>query len=359
MVPARHTRILDSVTARFSKSATYRDFLQSGAEAAIRQAEAEAEVARRSADAIVAAQQQLLEEIEQWNAVEDEPRGPADILPMNSAEGTHHAVETVAAQQAVTKQQEPLAAAPAEPLSPAAALLQQLPVEPLEAATPLPTNLIEFPRQLVAARRARPNLALGPLREVDNTAPERAQLRIFEVEASSVSTVPAVESVLPEWHTIRLDAPASRETAQPGEQISFAIPLQVAPRSLRVMAMMVDTCCIATSFLLAVAAAACVSPELPTGLNGLLASGVLLFALGLFYQLLFFSLSDATPGMRYSRIGLCTFSDENPTRNAMRRRVGALLLAGMPLGLGLIWTCLDEDGLGWHDRISRMYPRAY
>ena len=27
--------------------------------------------------------------------------------------------------------------------------------------------------------------------------------------------------------------------------------------------------------------------------------------------------------------------------------------------LGLVWMLLDSDRLGWHDRMSRMYPRAY
>ena len=75
--------------------------------------------------------------------------------------------------------------------------------------------------------------------------------------------------------------------------------------------------------------------------------------------MLFFTLNEATPGMRYARIGFCTFSDSNPTRGSIRRRLFATVLAGLPVGLGLVWACLDEDGLGWHDRISRMYPRAY
>jgi len=75
--------------------------------------------------------------------------------------------------------------------------------------------------------------------------------------------------------------------------------------------------------------------------------------------MLFFSLTGDTPGMRYARIGLCTFGDRNPTRKAMRRRVLATLLAACPLGLGLAWACLDEERLGWHDRMSRMYQRAY
>jgi uncharacterized RDD family membrane protein YckC len=79
----------------------------------------------------------------------------------------------------------------------------------------------------------------------------------------------------------------------------------------------------------------------------------------LLYQVLFFTFSEATPGMRYARIGLCTLSDDNPTRAAMRRRIFAVVLAACPLGIGFLWAWLDEDGLGWHDRISRMYQRAY
>jgi uncharacterized RDD family membrane protein YckC len=77
------------------------------------------------------------------------------------------------------------------------------------------------------------------------------------------------------------------------------------------------------------------------------------------YHLLFFTLSDATPGMRYARIGLCTFNDENPTRFAMRRRIFAMVLSACPVGIGFLWACLDDDRLGWHDRISRMYQRSY
>jgi uncharacterized RDD family membrane protein YckC len=90
---------------------------------------------------------------------------------------------------------------------------------------------------------------------------------------------------------------------------------------------------------------------------GVVAAGVAF--LYLLYQTLFFSLSEATPGMRCARIALCTFADENPTRAAMRWRILAVLLSVCPLGLGLLWAALDEDRLTWHDLISRMYQRSY
>jgi uncharacterized RDD family membrane protein YckC len=91
---------------------------------------------------------------------------------------------------------------------------------------------------------------------------------------------------------------------------------------------------------------------------GISTAGIIVL-LGVLYQYVFFTFSDATPGMRYARIGLCTFSDDNPTREAMRRRIFALALSATPFGIGLVWSLLDEDRLSWHDRISRMYQRSY
>ena len=359
----QRNRVADQVAARFAKSVSYREFLQGEAEAAVRKAEAAAEVARRSADAIAAVQGELLAEIEQWNA--EVPAATVAVLSHPAEQGTGNR------EQGTVLAGEPLGAAAVQEVPAvigkdetvlrdrsAPVFAQELP--DAEPAVQIPANLIEFPRQLVAARRARPRLAEGPLREEADASPERAQLRIFEVEASSVSTEPAVESAVPEWHSLRLDAPVTQRAAEHADaQMSFALPLQVAPVSLRMMAVLVDGCCIAAGWLGAIAVVVGVSTELPTGLPALISAAGMLGFFALLYKVLFFSLGDATPGMRYARVGLCTFADENPTRSSMRRRMLAVLLAGLPLGLGLAWVLLDEEGLGWHDRISRMYPRAY
>lgn len=373
MPSSRGRRVSDSVAARFAGSVSYRDFLQAEAETAIRRAEAKAEVARRNAEAVAASQQQLLSEIEQWNEQELKPEhtpflSAASDLQTSSASFIREHTDSSATEAApvntlaaVASLQAGFAASHgfAEPLFRGTDAFE-VSAEPGEPAVPLPANLIEFPRQLVAARRARPRLAEGPLREEADASPERAQLRIFEVEASSVSTEPAAAGVLPEWHTIRLGAQESARVAEsPSAQVSLALPVYAAPVSSRLMAVTVDGCCIVSAFLAAVAVAACASPVLPEGLPAAIAAAGTLFTFGLLYSMLFFTLNDATPGMRYARIGLCTFSDNNPTRSSMRRRCFAILLAGMPLGLGLVWACMDEDGLGWHDRISRMYPREY
>lgn len=401
---ARSSRIAAAVAERYANSPSYRTFLAAQAETAIREAEAAAEVAARSARAIADAQYELLAELDQWTLTPPTPPAtpPAAVAP------TANLITEAA----------PLASAPFPQASSPAALtvklyddsarslidptvssvrlygqtqaqetideeeslllddeiaFRQAPVfeESVGAPIEIPANLIEFPRQLVAPRKARPRLAEGPLREDADHAPATAQLRIFEVEADQISTAPVVESTVPEWSSILLAAhpvTAPVETAE--APFLVELPPQTAPLNLRVMAAVVDGCIVTATLLIFIGVfaitvaklsgdhAAPVVPQITLQAAAIGMAGTLA-VLTLLYQLLFFTFSDATPGMRYARIGLCTFSDDNPTRSAMRRRIFAVILAACPLGIGFLWAWLDDDGLGWHDRISRMYQRSY
>jgi uncharacterized RDD family membrane protein YckC len=225
----------------------------------------------------------------------------------------------------------------------------------------IPANIIEFPRQLVASRKVRPRLAEGPLRE--ESEPE-AQLRIFEVEAEQISMAAAVAETMetaPEWQSLQLGE-ARMEASGAMMPIEFAIEPQTAALHLRMMSALVDSCLMMAALVgFAYVATRVAGPQLRAMPLPLMGAGIAatLTVMFLLYQLLFFTLAESTPGMRYARIALCTFGDSNPTRKAMRRRVWAMLMAASPLGLGVIWMALDGEGLGWHDRMTRMYPRAY
>ncbi|WP_263384985.1 RDD family protein [Granulicella arctica] len=376
---SRASRIAAAVAERYAQSQTYHAFLAAEAEKAIHQAEAAAEVAVRTAKAVVATQQQLLSELELWAptpAVEPTPIKPPAYEIEESAPAAvvrSTAGLTVKLYEDVGRSVEAgtANAVPHEHLYEDDRLaldeeiaFRQSPSfqEFLEPAVPLPANLIEFPRQLVAPRRARPRLAEGPLRDDAEIAPENAQLRIFEVEPDQISTqfLTQPESALPEWSSIRLSACLPSEAADlQTDLVSFAPTFLTAPLGLRVMSAIVDGCLISASFLAFTAMAVYTAGSVPTGQAAVLGAVGILAVFALAYQLLFFTFSDATPGMRYARIGLCTFSDDNPTRSAMRRRIVAILLAACPAGLGFVWAWLDDDRLGWHDRISRMYQRSY
>ena len=411
--------IAAAVAERYAQTPSYRAFLAEQAQRAMEQAKrdaenaaAEAEVAARSAQAVAQVQQQLLAELELWNAPQTFTPETAEVTVQAAIETPHrHAPAETRKPRAATPTPTPPPPAPVKQISTAGLtvrlyedigakprvanpptprttrdsqdlkesqaldeeiLFRQAPVfEPFDVdpPTPLPANLLEFPRQLVAARKARPRLAEGPLLEEEPRSP---QLRIFEVEPEQISTAPTPPSTGPEWANIHLDAlPAAAPEAATTHAAEHAattsttpllasmLPPQTAPLELRLMATAVDLTMVGFAFTLFVGVTAHFAHRIPTGVPGAIAAGVTLAALFPLYELLFFTFSDQTPGMRYARIGLCTLSDENPTRSAIRRRILAQLIAICPFGLGILWALLDEDGLGWHDRISRMYQRAY
>lgn len=382
----RAARIAAAVAERYAHSQSYRAFLAAQAEAAIHEAEAAAEVAALNAQAVADAQYKLLAELDQWSLTSPTPDPPAAIAPdakleapkanlMKSADDSGLTIwlydtdqVSPSLPQTITNRfesQSALDEAESLALDDEIAFRQSATFEDVCAPIDIPANLIEFPRQLVAPRKARPRLAEGPLREDADQAAKTAQLRIFEVEATQISPAPAIESVAPEWSSILLAAqPVSAVVEAPEAPFQPILSPQTAPFSLRLMAAVVDGCIITAALLAFIAAFALTVGKLPPGSHLTLqiaAIGILgtLAILILLYQLLFFTLSEATPGMRYARIALCTFSDDNPTRAAMRRRIFAIVLAACPLGIGFLWAWLDEDGLGWHDRISRMYQRSY
>jgi uncharacterized RDD family membrane protein YckC len=401
--------VRDAVRARYEKSQSYRDFLAVEAERAVQQAQAEAEVAARNAKAIADAQMQLLEELRQ----EDSGAFEATALAIAEVEEERGAFEwepRIALVEEPAAQSGDLFAEPEEhmravsrggltvrlyadaqrgwPTPPEvkagarwfvedraseseelAELEQEIAfrrapefVDHIIESTPLPANLIEFPRELVATRKARPRLAEGPLRE---ELPPEPQLRIFEVEPEQISTEPVsaeeVVTAAPVWQGMLLDGPMMGPLPRPEIAVATG-PVDIAPVSRRLMAAVVDGCCVGAALIGFATVSSYISgPELQAMSKAMLAgAAVFTFAIAaLMYQLLFFSLNETTPGMRYARIGLCTFAEMSPTRQQMRRRVLAQMLAVCPLGLGLLWVLLDDDRLGWHDRISRIYQRTY
>jgi uncharacterized RDD family membrane protein YckC len=220
---------------------------------------------------------------------------------------------------------------------------------------PLAVNVIDFPRELVAARKLRPRLAEGPLREISRE--EKDQLKIFEVAPESISQTVSVGKVPANWSPIRLDNDPMDSPRR--ESLTAQIPLKTAPLEDRIMAGIFDLALIVAAFSVFVLVFVACTAHPPTGKPAILAAGAVLAGFCVLYQYLFFKYAEGTPGMRYAKIALCTFEDENPTRKAMCKRVWFLLLSVAPLGLGFAWALFDPDRLSWHDRLSRIYQRSY
>jgi uncharacterized RDD family membrane protein YckC len=383
---SRAARVAARVAERYSKAPTYSEMLAVEAANAARAAEAAAQAAQEAhaaAQAILAGLDMEPEPTEfrpdppPVVAYEPEPvhvqyHVHPDSLPQpRSASATSENREALPARSRTVE---------AYPLDVEDPLSEAL----IAGAQPLPAKLIEFPRELIATRKARPRHAEGPLRESEES--EKAQLRIFEVEPEDISHEPVTQAAeedvkqqkLPEWHSIQLDAqphyeaaerPLGRSTVarqqnvrrveQAQSPLLDMMPLHVAPMEDRLMAAIVDVALVMVAFLLFVLVFVACTAHPPTGKPALMAAGGLLIGFFALYQWLFFTYAEATPGMHYAKIALCTFDDENPTRRAMRGRIAGLLLSALPLGIGFLWAFLDDDRLAWHDRMSRTYQRSY
>ena len=414
------SRVREAVAARYQQSLSYREFLAAEAQRATAQAQAEAEVAARTAKAVAEAQRQLLEEMEQWN----QPASSADteelfdelpvleVVEPREERATRSAASSADGHRAKNKVREEAsfdfapATEPATPFTPAQLQVRlheevewPAPAETLRVPSArdmmaaeelaeldeeiefrlapefrdlvletqaIPGNIIEFPRQLVASRKARPRLAEGPLLADETSEP---QLRIFEVETAQISAEPEMTAPAeaPEWQGMLLGAGSSTETRasispQLEAQLQLDQEVYAAPVPRRVLSATIDALCVGAGMAgfagVVVKIAGQTLRATPAPLLGGAVAGTFVF-FAVIYQLLFFSLNDATPGMRAARLAFCTFRETNPTRKAIRRRLVSTALAACPLGLGLVWMLLDGDRLGWHDRMSRMYPRAY
>jgi uncharacterized RDD family membrane protein YckC len=250
--------------------------------------------------------------------------------------------------------------------------------EVVEAAQPIHANLIEFPRELVATRKARPRRAEGPYAA---SVEANGQLSIFEVDPGAISidpvvTVEPVEMaavdaapwVGPVWSGIELDAEPFEEMAE--VTAAFTAPARVerteaaavsgafelAPMHQRVMATLVDFSLISGAFVAAGFLASTYARVLPPLREMEIGSAVALAVIAVFYHAVFFTLANATPGMKYARLELRTFGDHRPARAQRCTRMAALLLSVAPMGLGVLWALFDEEHLCWHDRLSKTYP---
>lgn len=370
------------VAARYAKAPSYSEMLADEARAAVRAAEAASWAALEAQ----AAAQSVLDGIEAASA--PEPARPAApvLAPERQAELPAPGSELYAIRWAPDMPVRPAQPVPTHATCGIATAEEEAngwreqeelredalaseEIEIVEPAVPIHANLIEFPRELVATRKVRPRLAEGPLA---TEAEPGEQLSIFEVDPGTISTEPAAAEAVdeaaapswttPEWSGIELNSqPAEEERSEEtsSDAPAAAPSLQLAPVGLRLMSMVVNSSLIAGALLAAAAAAANNLRDLPPLREIEIGAALAFIIAAAFYDVLFFTLARATPGMKYAHIRLSTFDGQDPTRAQRWGRLILLVLSVLPVGLGIVWAVFDDSHLCWHDRFSRTYLRKY
>jgi uncharacterized RDD family membrane protein YckC len=73
------------------------------------------------------------------------------------------------------------------------------------------------------------------------------------------------------------------------------------------------------------------------------------------YFCLFTIFGGTTPGMMIRGLHVASYSGESPTPRQLFWRAAGYLISAGTFFLGFFWALWDEDGMTWHDRISRTY----
>jgi uncharacterized RDD family membrane protein YckC len=205
-----------------------------------------------------------------------------------------------------------------------------------------PANVIEFPRS-AAIPVSRPSDLADPVFDFDRP-------RI--VEAPEVlPPPPALGGMLME--------PAQQEPADRRAGTDF--PLSSASITRRALAALVDDAILATSLAGFAAIFLRLNP-VPEPLRPLPmvagAFAVIAVLLWVAYKFLFVVYTGSTPGLRAARLRLAGFDGLPLNRRSRRWRVLASFLSAFSGGLGYLWCILDQDGLCWHDRITRTHVQS-
>ena len=202
-------------------------------------------------------------------------------------------------------------------------------------------KLIEFPRPTappVVEELAEPVVEKPRILEAEEPLEEVAA-PVAATPVASLTLEPSATDALPAYGQER------------------EILLWLAPPAQRIFAGLVDALVVATATELFGLIFLQMSGAAP---SGRMAAG---FALALpaflwaLYQYVFLVYGGTTPGLQMTGLRLTTF-DGNPVPRRQRRwRALATMVSCLSLGLGFLWALLDEDGLGWHDRITRTCVR--
>ncbi len=204
--------------------------------------------------------------------------------------------------------------------------------------------------------------SLAPAEELAEPVVDWTSSATYEPEPAEAETetTPSLAMTLESYE----DSPenAGEYTPEPARFAEFAgterefvveLPLQAAPLTQRLLSTAVDGGLVAVgaalfsvSFFLFTEAA----PTLRLLLPMLVAVPCFFWCA---YQYMFLAYVGSTPGMFVAGLELITFDDGLVDLRTRRWRAVATVVSCVSLGLGYLWSLVDEDSLTWHDRITR------
>jgi uncharacterized RDD family membrane protein YckC len=171
------------------------------------------------------------------------------------------------------------------------------------------------------------------------------------VDAHAQDKPPEQMQLLPSFDDIQLDASEHRVAAAPENAA------QAAPLRLRAIAAGVDAGLVLFAAIIFGITFREAADGLPQAKLAPLFALAVVGSLWMLYQYVFLVHSSGTPGMFLSQLELVTFDGKRPHALSRRCRALACAISAGSLGLGYGWAFIDEDQLGWHDRMTQTLLR--
>lgn len=191
-------------------------------------------------------------------------------------------------------------------------------------------------------------------RDIPESALDELELAEPVLETPRILEAPPAEQMdlLPSFADLQL------ESAEPSSRERVETPPQSAALQQRAFAGLVDLLIVLVASATFAVIYLVLIRDLPQPKLVLVTTAIATALLWLVYQYLFLVHSPGTPGMRMAQLELCTFQGGPVSRPLRRWRALASLLSCCSLGLGFAWALIDEDMLGWHDRITQTHVRV-
>lgn len=234
--------------------------------------------------------------------------------------------------------------------------------------SPEPPKIIRFPRSAtvlpdvpaedlpLAAEAVSPSME-SPPRIVDvgeePSWSSESERESAKPERPVIQARPAEQmELLPSFEDITLDPAHHTQRVQ-----SEVIPTPAA-LAQRLIAGVVDAATVAAAVMLFDFAFVRMAEDDPHSRLALLFGLFVAGTLWVVFQYLFLVYGKGTPGMRFAQLELASFDGKPLTIMTRRNRAAASALSAASIGLGYAWAFVDEDQLGWHDRITRTLLRS-
>jgi len=237
--------------------------------------------------------------------------------------------------------------ADALPQNESVAAAEPVPPPPIPRYRPEPPKIIAFPRPLPVRPVPAPPQPRVPMEDLELAEPVLDTPRILDAPEPPAEQMDLLSS----FADIRLEPEESRTNFEE------ELPIHPAPLQQRVFAGLVDALVVLIAGAIFAITFTVTSSGLPQTRMVLLCGAIVGATFWLLYQYLFLVYSTGTPGMQMAQLELCTFKGEHVSVALRRWRALASLLSGCSIGLGFVWAFVDEDTLGWHDRITQTHLR--